>query len=353
MNDVFDCRIECINPIISPQEMLETIHVSNEVYEFIAESRNEISRILNGKDNRFLIIVGPCSIHNTEAALEYAKKLSVLQKEYADKFYIVMRTYFEKPRTVSGWRGLIVEPDLDGVINITDGLKKARKFLISIASLKLPAAVEMLDPIIPQYLADLVSWASIGARSAESQTHRELASGLSMPVGFKNTTSGDVKAAINGIIVSRLPHAFVSISRNGFSSIIHTKGNADSHLILRGGNLQPNYDRASIVQAKELIDSENIKVNILIDCSHGNSQRRIEMQKEILLNTLALRFDKNFPFYFLRGCMLESFLLSGNCKIADCKLPQNYGKSITDPCMSWEQTEYTIKEAAKFCEKMY
>ena len=259
------------------------------------KSRAEISGILNGKDKRFLLIAGPCSIHDTGAAFEYAVKLSGLRKKYGDVFCIVMRSYFEKPRTVSGWRGLIVEPDLNGFINIAGGLEKARQFLIRLAEIQVPAAMEMLDPIVPQYIADLVSWASIGARSAESQMHRELASGLSMPVGFKNTTDGNIEAAVNGVISSRLPHAFIGIARNGLSAIIHTTGNPDTHLILRGGTDKPNYDKASIIHAEKLLQAENLEAPILIDCSHGNSQRQPYKQKNILLKSLALRFDKAEP----------------------------------------------------------
>lgn len=351
MTHIFDRRIERIHSIISPQGMLEKIPASKEAYAFVEKSRAEISGILNGKDKRFLLIAGPCSIHDTGAAFEYAVKLSGLRKKYGDVFCIVMRSYFEKPRTVSGWRGLIVEPDLNEFINIAGGLEKARQFLIRLAEIQVPAAMEMLDPIVPQYIADLVSWASIGARSAESQMHRELASGLSMPAGFKNTTDGNIEAAVNGVISSRLPHAFIGIARNGLSAIIHTTGNPDTHLILRGGTDKPNYDKASIIHAEKLLQAENLEAPILIDCSHGNSQRQPYKQKNILLKSLALRFDKAEPLSCIRGCMLESFLQEGNCSIADCKCRENYGKSITDPCMSWEMTEEAIEEAAKMLLK--
>lgn len=351
MPSLFNRRIERIHSIISPQGMLEKIPASEEVCAFVEKSRAEISGILNGKDDRFLLIVGPCSIHDTEAAFEYALRLAGMRKKYGDVFCIVMRSYFEKPRTVLGWRGLIVEPDLNGFINIAGGLEKARHFLVRLAELQVPAAVEMLDPIVPQYIADLVSWGAIGARSAESQMHRELASGLSMPVGFKNTTSGNIAAAVNGVIASRLPHAFVGIARNGLSAIIHTTGNSDTHLILRGGTDKPNYDKASVIHAKELLQAGNLKANILIDCSHGNSQRQPHKQKAVFLQSLALRLDKTEPLSCIRGCMLESFLQEGSCTIAACKSPNQYGKSITDPCMSWQMTEEAIEEAAKLLLK--
>lgn len=345
MKNIFDYRIERIHSIISPQEMLNKIPASDDIHSFIYDSRKEISAIINGKCNKFLLLVGPCSIHDPVVALEYAERISMLRKKYENTFYIVMRSYFEKPRTVSGWRGLLVEPDLNGFINIAGGLERARKFLINLAELRVPAAVEVLDPIVPQYLADLVSWASIGARSAESQMHRELASGLSMPVGFKNATNGELAPAINGIRASRLPHAFVGIARNGLSAIIHTTGNGDSHLILRGGANKLNCDRTSIEYAEQILKSENLKANILIDCSHGNSQKNPKMQKQILLDTIKMRFDKTASLKILRGCMLESFLQEGSCSIQNCNLPENYGRSITDPCMSWQMTEDAIAEA--------
>ena len=341
----FDNRIERIHSIISPEEMTQKLPGNDTIYSFIAETRKEISNIINGKDKRFLIIAGPCSIHDTKAALDYACRLTKLQRKY-DSFYFVMRSYFEKPRTAAGWRGLIVEPDLDGFINIGGGLEKARSFLIELAKIKLPAAVEMLDPIIPQYLADLVSWASIGARTAESQIHRELASGLSMPVGFKNATDGTLTSAINGIISARLPHAFIGIARNGLSAIVHTKGNSDSHLVLRGSTTTPNYDKASVLSAMNTLKKEGLNTNLLIDCSHGNSCRIPANQSKVLLNSLALRFNKTAPLNIC-GCMLESFIQEGSCNIKDCKKECEYGKSVTDPCMSWEMTEKLIGSAYK------
>jgi len=253
-----------------------------------------------------------------------------------------MRTYFEKPRTVLGWRGLIVEPELDGFINIEGGIQKTRKFLIKLAEIGIPAASEMVDPMIPQYIADLVSWASIGARSAESQIHRELASGLSMPVGFKNTTYGDITAAINGVIVSRLPHAFVGIARNGLSAIVHTTGNPDTHLVLRGGVSKPNYNREEIEKAASLMKEKMLKPSIVIDCSHGNSGKDPKKQINIFEESLKLRFDKNEPLDYIRGCMIESFIQEGSTSIEKAKERSEYGKSITDPCLGWEETQTEI-----------
>ncbi|UTC77202.1 3-deoxy-7-phosphoheptulonate synthase [Treponema sp. OMZ 799] len=342
IKDLVDLRIERIHCISSPAEMVEKIPASDSLYSFIAESRKTIGDIINGKDKRFLFIVGPCSIHDTRAAEDYAMRLLELKKKCADSFYIIMRTYFEKPRTVLGWRGLIVEPELDGFINIEGGIQKARKFLIKLAEIGIPAASEMVDPMIPQYIADLVSWASIGARSAESQIHREIASGLSMPVGFKNTTYGDVTAAVNGVTVSRLPHAFVGIARNGLSAIIHTTGNSDTHLVLRGGILKPNYNREEVEKAASLMKEKELEPSIVIDCSHGNSGKDPKKQIGILEESLKLRFDKYEPLGYIRGCMIESFIQEGKTSIEKAREGSEYGKSITDPCLGWEETQEEI-----------
>ncbi len=348
---IFDNRVERIHSIISPKEMLEKLPLDENSYPFILESRKVISDIINQKDERFLLIVGPCSVHDTKAAEEYASRLAELRKKYSDKFFIVMRAYLEKPRTALGWRGLIVEPDLNGLINISAGLEKARKFLIKLIELRMPTAVELLDQVVPQYLADLITWASIGARSAESQMHRELASGLSMPVGFKNTTAGDIESAINGIIVSREEHAFISVERNGKSAIIYTKGNPDSHLILRGGKNIKNCDEFSILNTLKELKEKNINSGVLVDCSHGNSQRHIERQIENLHDLVSMRFSKTNPIKGIRGCMLESFLQAGSCEISECKKTENYGCSITDPCLSWEMTKEAIAQAYKIAKQ--
>ncbi len=345
---VFDNRIERIHSIISPKEMIEKISADDDCYSFILQERKIISDIINRKSEKFLLIVGPCSIHDTEAAIEYAEKLSLIRKKYADKFCIIMRAYFEKPRTALGWRGLIIEPELNGFINIASGIEQARKLLIKFAELKLPAAVELLDPIIPQYLSDLVCWASVGARSAESQIHREIASALSMPVGFKNTTDGDINSAINGVIVSREPHAFISVEQNGLSAIVHTSGNPDSHLILRGGHTKKNCDLQSVLNAIDALKKKNTCSSLLIDCSHGNSQKDPSKQIENFYNAIKMRFDKDKPVNNIRGCMLESFLQSGSCLIEDCRKKENYGKSITDSCIGWSETEAAIEKAYRF-----
>lgn len=338
-------RIERIHPLISPQQMLEKIPVSEKACQTVLTGRKEVEAILSGTDNRFLLIVGPCSIHDPVSAVDYAGRLMRLRAKYRDCFCIIMRVYFEKPRTGLGWRGLIVEPALDGVINITGGLETARKTLSAITELGLPVASELLDPIVPQYTSDFISWASIGARSAESQIHRELASGLSMPVGFKNPTDGDISTAINAIVSAREPHAFLGIMQNGSPAVMHTSGNEYAHLVLRGSVHGANCDRASIEESRRLLAEQGIRPVILIDCSHGNSQRQPEKQRDILLENLRLRLETP-QIEAVRGCMLESFIQAGAVSPEHCTEKSEYGKSITDPCMSWEMTESLLTEAA-------
>lgn len=342
---LYDQRISQIHPLISPQQMLENIPVSAASYHTVMTGRKEIEAILDGIDRRFLLIVGPCSIHDPVAAVDYAGRLLHLQEQYRDIFCIVMRAYFEKPRTALGWRGLLVEPGLDGRIDIVSGLETARNTLRTITELGLPAASELLDPLVPQYTADFISWASIGARSAESQIHRELASGLSMPVGFKNPIDGDVHTAVNAIVTARVPHAFLGMMQNGSPAVMHTAGNEYAHLVLRGGALGSNYDRACIETSCRILTEQGISPVLLIDCSHGNSQRNPERQGAVLLESLALRLEGGI-FSAIKGCMLESFIQAGAVS-PDCSTETTeYGKSITDPCLSWEMTESLIAQAA-------
>lgn len=338
-------RIERVHPLMSPQLMREKIPVSKKASQTVLTGRKEVEAILSGADDRFLLIVGPCSIHDPVSALDYANRLVRLRAKYRDCFCIIMRVYFEKPRTGLGWRGLIVEPALDGVINITGGLETARKTLSAITELGLPTASELLDPIVPQYTADFISWASIGARSAESQIHRELASGLSMAVGFKNPTDGDIGTAVNAIVSAREPHAFLGIMEDGCPAVMHTSGNEYAHLVLRGSIHGTNYDRSSIEESCRLLAEQGIPPALLIDCSHGNSQRQPEKQRDILLESLRLRLGTP-PLEAIRGCMLESFIQAGTVSLEHCSKKSEYGKSITDPCMSWEMTDSLLAEAA-------
>lgn len=342
---VFDSGIETEQPLFSPESLRKKLPVSEENAAFVNKSRMEIRNILEKKDKRFLLIAGPCSIHEDKASLEYAGRLCTLAKKYRDLFYIIMRVYFEKPRTALGWRGFITEPEINGITDIPQGLEKARSLLIKIAEMQLPAACEFLNPAVPGYIADLISWASIGARSAESQIHRELASGLSMPAGFKNATNGEIMPAVNGIAVSTKKHAFLGISRSGISAVIYTKGNPAPHLVLRGGTVKANCDANSILNAENLLKERGIQCGILIDCSHGNSFKNPARQAENLINSLELRFKKAPGFNVIRGCMIESFILEGSVAPEKCKNCGEYGRSITDPCMSFSDFEKLLEKA--------
>ena len=340
-----------MHPLVPPQQMRENIPVSEASYRTVMTGRKDIEAILDGIDRRFLLIVGPCSIHDPVAAADYAGRLLHLREQYRDIFCIVMRAYFEKPRTALGWRGLIVEPGLDGRIDMLKGLETARKTLQAITELGLPAASELLDPIVPQYTADFISWASIGARSAESQIHRELASGLSMPVGFKNPTDGAMHTAVNAIVSARRPHAFLGIGQNGCAAVMHTGGNEHAHLVLRGSAHGPNYDRAAVETSCRLLTEQGIQPALLIDCSHGNSQKDPERQGAVLFDSLRLRLE-GAPFLAVKGCMLESFIQAGSVPLERCIETAEYGKSVTDPCLSWDMTEALIAQAANLLKQV-
>lgn len=341
MDKLNNVNISDIQKLISPQQLKEIYPISQDLTNSILQSRKEISDILNGRDNRLLAIVGPCSIHNTESAMEYAEKLNVLRKKYSDRMYVIMRVYFEKPRTTIGWRGLIVDPNLDGTYQIGEGLQKARSLLLKINNIGLPAGSEMLDPIVPQYLTDLVAWSAIGARTTESQTHREISSGLSMPVGFKNATDGSIQTAVDGIKSSRSPHSFIGIDQDGKTCIFSTKGNFSSHLILRGGRRGPNYYEESVEEAERIMTSAELNSAIIVDCSHANSGKKAERQERVLRDIIEQKVrGKNS----IKGFMLESNLFKGNQKITDNPENLNYGVSITDECISWDQTEELLAD---------
>lgn len=310
--------------------------------EFVASSRDTIKKILFGEDKRLLVIVGPCSIHDPQAGLEYARRLAKLKDELQDRLYIVMRVYFEKPRTTVGWKGLIMDPDLDGSCNLPNGLKTARQFLRGVVSMNLPTATELLDPITPQYISDLISWSAIGARTTESQTHRQMASGLSMPLGFKNATSGDLQVVVNAIKAASQTQTFLGISHQGLASAVTTKGNPFCHLILRGGAMGTNYDAESIQKATDLLKKNDLIPSIMIDCSHDNSGKDPARQPEVLRQVMLEAGKQDSP---VTGVMLESNLKAGSQKFP-CPLNELiYGQSITDGCISWEETEVALKEA--------
>lgn len=303
--------------------------------------RQQLGDIMEGKDKRLLVVSGPCSIHDVAAAKDYAKKLKKLHDQYADKFFIVMRVYFEKPRTTIGWKGLINDPNLDDTFDVEAGLRKARKLLIWIAELGLPAGTEMLDPITPQYLAELFCWSAIGARTTESQTHREMASGLSMPVGFKNGTDGNVEVAINALNSASSPHNFLGINTEGSVALIKTKGNPHGHIILRGGKT-PNYDSVQIAMLEQRMNSENTASRFVIDCSHGNSEKDFQRQPLVLRNVIEQIRQGNQSIV---GVMLESNLAEGNQRISSDQTQLRYGVSVTDACIGWETTEQLLAES--------
>lgn len=344
-----DTNIESYENLPTPEEILEEIPASNDVKDNVAKGRHEIQDILSNKDPRKIIIAGPCSIHDTSEAYEYAEKLVSLQKKVSDKFLIVMRVYFEKPRSSGGWKGLINDPDLDGSFNIEKGIRKAREFLIKVNSLGLPAASEFLDPVVPQYISDLISWSAIGARTVESQTHREMASGLSMPIGLKNSTTGEVKNAINAIKFARNPHGFLGINKKGEISKVQSNGNKSGHLILRGGTEGPNYSEGNIEEVKEELKKKELPESIIIDCSHGNSRKDPKKQPEVFENVIK-QVVSSEAGKVVKGLMLESNLEEGKQSLPknpeDLKNLQK-GVSVTDACLGWQETEEIILEGYK------
>lgn len=349
-NKIKNKRILRMQPVISPAELQAKYPVSEIAYKKIETGREEIKNILQGNDDRFLIIVGPCSVHDKKASLEFAELLCKAQKDFGDKFLFVMRLYFEKPRTSLGWRGLILEPDFDGLINMEKGLSLAREIACEVAEQGLLIATEFLDPIVPQYISDLVSWASVGARSVESQIHRELASGLSMPVGFKNATDGNIQSSINAILSARKSHGFLGITEEGVSAIMHTSGNKDAHLVLRGSEKKPNYKPASIDTAVKFLSEAKLPTNLLVDCSHGNSGKKASKQITVFETLIKTRLAENFKNKDkIRGVMLESFLHTGKTEVDNWQKSKNYGLSITDECLGWEKTRRLFEKAyAKF-----
>ena len=335
-----DLHVKEIVPLLSPQALKAIAPVSETVNATVAEARERIIRILNQADSRLLVVVGPCSIHDEKSALEYAHRLSKLQKEFADRMEIVMRVYFEKPRTTIGWKGLINDPHLDGSQDIEMGLKIARQLLLKINGLGLPAATEFLDPIVPQFIADLISWAAIGARTTESQTHREMASGLSMPVGLKNSTDGSLQVAIDAMGATRNSHSFLGVNEEGVTSIVRTNGNPNAHVVLRGGRAMTNYDAASIQTAEGKLASEKLPPVLMVDCSHANSEKKFAKQEEVWRSVIEQRVGGTKS---LIGLMVESHLSEGNQPIPKSLNELRYGVSITDSCLGWETTERMLR----------
>ncbi len=344
MRKIQDLRVVTTEPLIAPRVLKDELPVSDSVADTVAEARSVIRDIIAGKDRRLLCIVGPCSIHDPIAAMEYANRLVQLAASLAKTIYVVMRVYFEKPRTTVGWKGLINDPRLDDSYDLNKGLRLARRILLDINQLRLPAATELLDPIIPQYIADLISWTAIGARTTESQTHREMASGLSMPVGFKNTTDGNLQNAINAIQSARRAHAFLGINQEGVTAIVRTTGNPDCHVVLRGGSNAPNYDAASIRACEELLAKAGLDARLMVDCSHAQTNRDYTRQPAVLMALVEQILAGNRS---IMGVMLESNLGAGNQSLANGRAHLKYGVSITDPCIDWETTERCLRGAAE------
>ena len=322
--------------LISPADLKAELPIGEEHAATVAKARAVVQDILAGRDERLLVVIGPCSIHDTKAALEYAERLNKVRQEVEDQMFIIMRVYFEKPRTTVGWKGLISDPHLDDTYDIEGGLKLARQLLLDINGMGLPAATEMLDPITPQYLADLVSWTAIGARTTESQTHRQMASGLSMPVGFKNGTDGGLQIAIDAMGAARGEHHFLGIDQDGITSVIKTTGNPDGHVVLRGGRGTTNFDPDSIREAEEKLRSSGLDPVVMVDCSHANSGKIHSRQKEVWESVVAQRAGGTKS---LIGMMVESHLSEGNQELTDNPADLQYGVSITDACINWEATE--------------
>lgn len=328
--------------LLSPSKLHDAVPATTRAMETVSRARAAVAHILQGNDKRLLVVVGPCSIHDIAAATEYAQKLKCLADELAGQLFVVMRVYFEKPRTTVGWKGLINDPRMDDSFRIEEGLHLARKLLVDLNDAGLPCGTEALDPITPQYLGDLISWSAIGARTTESQTHREMASGLSSPVGFKNGTDGNLDVAVNAMLSAAQPHTFLGVNGDGQVALTHTRGNALGHLILRGGAV-PNYDSVAVSEAEAALRAAKLPVNIVVDCSHANSRKNHALQSLVLKDVVGQIVDGNTS---IKGVMLESNLFEGNQKLGNPK-DLKYGVSITDACLGWDATASGLREAAQ------
>ncbi len=335
-------NIESFDLMLSPEQIHARLPLSDEVAATVAAGRSALEKILDRSDPRLFVVVGPCSIHDPIAGLDYARRLKNLADEVADTLLLVMRVYFEKPRTSIGWKGYINDPYMDDSFHIEEGMQKAREFLINVNGLGVPVGTEALDPIAPQYLGDLISWTAIGARTSESQTHREMSSGLSTPVGFKNATDGDVGVAINAILSASNPHSFLGINAQGNAAIVRTRGNRYGHIVLRGGGERPNYDSVSISMAEQALSRAGLQQNLVVDCSHANSYKKAEMQPLVLADCVNQIRQGNRSIV---GLMLESFIVAGSQSIPADLAQLQYGCSVTDPCIAWPTTETAIRAA--------
>ncbi|WP_294949429.1 3-deoxy-7-phosphoheptulonate synthase [Sulfurivirga sp.] len=340
-----DLRIRDITEVVPPRDLHERFPISDTAARTVHETRRQIHDILYGRDDRLLVVIGPCSIHDPDAARDYAERLKHEAERHREDLLVVMRVYFEKPRTTVGWKGLINDPDLDETFKINKGLALARELLLDINNMGVPAATEFLDLISPQYIADLVSWGAIGARTTESQGHRELASGLSCPVGFKNGTDGSIKIAVDAIRAAMRPHIFLSLTKDGRSAIFSTTGNEDCHVILRGGAKGPNYDEASVMEAVEQLKAAGVQERLMIDCSHANSNKQYERQL-IVAEDISRQLREGQSAPYIMGAMVESHLKPGRQDVIPGQ-PLEYGVSITDACIGWDDSEQVLKLLAE------
>jgi len=331
-----DVHIESTTPLITPIDLISKLPITAQVERTVISGREQVRSILSGQDTRLLMIVGPCSIHDEESALDYARRLIDFSKKLSDRLLVVMRVYFEKPRTTVGWKGLIYDPHLDGTLDVETGLHRARSLLLKIGEMGMYSGTEFLDPVVPQYLADLVAWSTIGARTTESQTHRQMASGLSMPVGFKNGTSGDAQIAVDAMVSARAPQGFLGVDHHGLAALVRTTGNPDGHLVLRGGNSGPNFGAEAIAQAQKQLQAAGVRSQLLVDCSHGNSNKEHARQSMALKDVVDQRLAGNTDII---GCMVESNLTPGKQNLGDDPSQLEYGVSITDACIGWEETK--------------
>ena len=338
-----DLNIDDYQVVVTPTELKQELPLPDSVRTLVTNSRQTVKDILDGKDDRLFVVVGPCSIHDTDLALEYGKRLKVLADEVSEQIFVIMRVYFEKPRTTVGWKGLINDPHLNGSFEIEYGLRKARKLLIKLSEIGLPLATEALDPISPQYLQDTITWTAIGARTTESQTHREMSSGLSSPVGFKNGTDGSLDVAVNAMKSVVSGHAFLGINSEGQVAITKTKGNQYGHVVLRGGGGKPNYDSVSIALCEQALEKAKLPTNIVVDCSHANSSKDHNVQPLVLDDIAHQIKDENRS---ICGVMIESNINEGNQSIPEDLSELKYGVSVTDACISWESTVKALNKMA-------
>jgi 3-deoxy-7-phosphoheptulonate synthase len=346
IRQIQDLHILTTKELIAPRLLKEELRVDEPIAQTVVDARRTVREILSGADRRLLCLVGPCSIHDPVAAIDYAERLAKLRRAVEHRLFIVMRVYFEKPRTTIGWKGLINDPHMDDSCDMEEGLRIARRLLIDINRLGLPAGTEMLDPITPQYIADLVSWAAIGARTTESQTHREMASGLSMPVGFKNTTEGNLQVAVNAIESARRPHSFLGINQHGVTAIIRTAGNPDTHVVLRGGKTS-NYDTISIEECQRLLSKAGLEPRVMVDCSHAQTSKDYTRQMPVLAALVDQIRSGNRA---IMGVMIESNIGPGNQPLSKDRAALKYGVSITDPCIDWPATEQCLLAASRALE---